>query len=446
MIIDDVKNFTIKVLQENLIVNSNGNTWTPIIDNIQPAIDDLNTTEQNPGTVWIPQMDEIQYTAIKASSYLTLEGAGEEKTILHLADNVNCNMIENKDKTIGNQNITIKKMTLDGNGLNQDYYAHGNPNHLQYRNHALYFKACNNLTIENMGLIHPSCCGIYAWSPPGFGYNIKLDHLLVNNAGSILEGTGTTTCLPSGIWLECRDGSYIKNTTAHDCYSDGIVIETHWEQSPDGSNYSKNWLIDNCIAYNNYVGIWVEQVRDGIVQNCQTYNNTKTESYDDFGGGCGFVVGMCSFNILIKNLLSHGNLWRNVSLNPYHHITIEDSEIYNNLVDTDIHGFNWPGGGIVIGGAGVATQGWPQGRGWHTVKNSEIHDCQGYGIMSYSLEPKLLHNIINNVTKDGILIADNISSENTDGEVAHNTISNYGLNCIRNWLGDKVNIHDNECQ
>lgn len=84
---------------------------------IQEAINSLHA---DGGIVYIDPGTWILTEPIKVNSNITLEGFGGS-TRLYLADNSNCDMINNADPTNGNQGIVIRNLSLNGNGSGQTY-------------------------------------------------------------------------------------------------------------------------------------------------------------------------------------------------------------------------------------------------------------------------------------------------------------------------------------
>lgn len=105
------------------IINSNNKEWPPLGANIQAAIDDL----PNPagGTVYLPYAPDSNPLTITApiniDRNICLEGLGPRLTVIYLADNSNCNMINYNLPAayFPCHTMRISHIGLDGNIANQ---------------------------------------------------------------------------------------------------------------------------------------------------------------------------------------------------------------------------------------------------------------------------------------------------------------------------------------
>jgi hypothetical protein len=460
MTIDDSQIFVVQI-GPSLITNNKGNTWAPLISNIQPAVDDVGTpTQSNPGWVYLPAMDGIvQYAnRIRLPSYFTFFGAGRNNTILRLANQANCNMIENKNGTpygsaAGNHHITIQNMTLDCNGLNQTWTQN---NHREVHYHGIHLVNCHDITVNNLYIHNPQCEGICSqWnlnsSIQDWGYNMKVLNTEVDFAGQQFEGTtsvlGDAGFSMNGIYMWARDGSLVDNCVVHDCYCYGIELEPSWESaSPvDDTNWARNFTIQNCECYNNAGGIYTERTKHVTIQNNHTHNNYKYEASPSTGGPCGvgiFVAASC-YDVLVQKNNSHHNYF-NIRCHGFYDVKVLNNESYSTLAENPPIGTG-PCAGILVGSSkgGINVSG---ELGLHKIIGNNIHDILGRGIGATGKDSICTSNTITNVSGWGLLVYDWANNQICySGEVAYNTITKYGTLCINNWLTGPVYIHNNTC-
>lgn len=180
-----------------LICNSNGNCWEPTGENVQAAIDDLDS-----GTVWLPQGTfEIGSQRIELKSNISLLGSGIGSTILKKDGSGTMILLAEASK-----NFRIADMTLDGNRRG------GGTGHVMRTGFS------EDFILENLRIINPGGAGIYISNCENGIYSkitvTDTDHL--NHQGFGI--TGSDSLIFNDCILEdckqnmCLDMTQTKNT------------------------------------------------------------------------------------------------------------------------------------------------------------------------------------------------------------------------------------------
>jgi hypothetical protein len=159
------------------------------------------------------------------------------------------------------------------------------------------------------------------------------------------------------------------------------------------------------------------------------------------------VIGTSSFSITHLRCKAYDCGGVGFSANGFHDLTWDTCEAY----DIDSMGL-YSAGGIILGYRNTTTdQTTPVGN--YKVINCNIHDIHwttgcpsSHGIMLYGegtrgYNPIVNNNTINGVHNRGIYVVG--PADNTTGEIAYNTISNYGTCYTCTEPG--VSVHDNTC-
>jgi hypothetical protein len=80
---------------------------------------DLQYYIDNNEDIFLPAGNFIISSTIKIGSNKRIIGFGNQNTILRLADHVNTNMFTNADSALGNNDIRLENLIIDGNWKNQ---------------------------------------------------------------------------------------------------------------------------------------------------------------------------------------------------------------------------------------------------------------------------------------------------------------------------------------
>ena len=214
------------------ILSSNNSEYTADQAGLQAAIDDLPAAG---GWVSGPGM----HTIITISTPITVP---DNVKLMHLnlflANNSDCNMIENSDQVAGNTGITIQNCYLDGNKANQ---ASG---------HGIMFDEIENTTIEDVTAV-----------------DVKEHafHLLNGtlNARNAIKHCRAITAGNTGFYLRQLHGLLVEG-----CFAESIVGY--------GYHFVLGYSIRcvGCIARNNTDnGFYIESLQEGIFNDCVSNHN-----------------------------------------------------------------------------------------------------------------------------------------------------------------------------
>jgi len=345
---DDVSTF---------IRNSNGNYWAATGANIQSAIDDLS----NGGTVTLPEGTFAISTAVTVGDNVHLTGQGTA-TVLVLADGSDCDVIENSNRSNGNDNITISNLKVNAN-------KHGQTGTKHYQ--GITLAKCNHSTIKDVFVTNSYEAGIFLYD----GFFNMVDSCRITNAG---DKDGGSTSRSYGVSLEGENNSGIFN-----CYAENIGSaafnfgkgRTSFPATKAQQPY--NCSVIGCNAYNCSSGIWTEKLYYGVIS-----NNVVTDC-EDWGFGID-PKGISVFGG--SHLTIDGNVFRDAdsTLEGLWLQNCYSSVISNNVIEN------------IAGGDGIKSQG----------------DCD-YNIIN--------GNYIENVDDDGIYV---ITGENVT--ISDNTIKDAG--------------------
>lgn len=247
---------------------------------MQAAIYDLNGT--NGGKITIPTTTIILNFTLKIPDNVWIEGQGKNSNLV-LNDNKNCDMIRNYDRVNGNTGIKISNIVLDGNDDGQVYGIRINDNaHIN----GITFKYVSDSIIDN--------CYITNISNRGINSRYGTSNTIINTEVSWCGRTrNVVDCSAYGIWFEGEKNTKVKNCKIHDCYGGGIVFERPYKTK----NKSANFVIEECVCWNNFAGIWIENADNGTISNNECYNSWHTGAYNNsnpsgmvIGGGCKNIV------------------------------------------------------------------------------------------------------------------------------------------------------------
>lgn len=249
---------------------------------IQAAVDAAHAA--GGGTVYIPKgtyivsgHDEPSDGAIMLHDNITLIGEGMGQTVIKVADGWNQNItgVLRTQYGVGNENIEVSNLTIDGNRANTTGKVDG------------WFNG-------------------YAPGKIGHDNNIKLDSIEIMNC--------------KGYGFDPHEQTYnlsITNCVAHGNGLDGFVAD-----------FIVNGVYANNIAYDN------DRHGFNICTSSQDVVITGNQSYDN--GACGIVVQRGSENIAwvtgttITNNLIHDNAKDGILVKISNNTTISGNSIYSN--------------------------------------------------------------------------------------------------------------------
>ncbi len=457
----------------SFITNSNGGIWNATAANLQTAINDLNN---NTGWVYLPSIIDIS-AAIKIGNGCTLYSKSRVGG-LRLTNFANCSIIENYDQVNGNHNITIRGLTLDGNGQNQDAY---NINQQQEAKNGIeiyapYNRMNKDILIDDCAILNSECSAIVL----EMGERVSVLNTYIKDAGISFEGSAIPQSYASGIFILSVNDCLISGVTVDGAYACGITIETTYYYSDDDDidaeywNYSSDWIIENCITTNCMVGIYSENIKDGTIVNCVSHDNRKTEAYTNpaVAGGIRLVRAL---NTTVVGCVTN----RNGAATDSSSIAIDG---YNNMVtastvsDSMGYGIYTRGKNNKVSGNTVLTSGnegiYSTGKNniiqGNTIKNSvddairiehsttfpisenEYTDCSnniievttgagGYGIYCILPWASIIGNTIHSSFETGIYLG----ATANDTLISDNTITDSGDECIRVVSAQNVSIIGN---
>lgn len=300
---------------------------TKYFSSIQAAIDDLPSTG---GTVFVDAGTYTITSSITIPSNVSLIGEGKSSKIF-LAANSNVDLIQNADTTLGNENIIIENLEIDGNSANQAATP-------EYS--CIYFYKADNCKIRNCFIHdtislgtsdHRGCCvflddsdnnQISGCTLYGGGY----DNITIRNAshGNIVYGnTSHDAVLSSGVQSSktTKNGiaiaydNIVKGNVCYDNNNNGVVFHFTSNCIADSNICYGNGQIGvhlvegchNCIAtsnvcYGNADGI---RFQDGSSDNCIIANNncfSNTRYGIDLLGSDIVVVGNHCYNNTTANI------------------------------------------------------------------------------------------------------------------------------------------------
>jgi len=233
---------------------------------IQEAIDSLPPSG---GTVYIPAGTYVISTPIKVPSNVVLLGDGFD-TVLKLADEANCNVIENMH--LGewvDENIEIRNMQIDGNGETQTVRCNG-----------VYLDTAPNSRVEHMWVHNfprwTLSMGILIYRSPNavVRWNVVEDNkytgIMVQHSDSSLVSHNFLSRNHRGIYLPWTDDTRVQKNEMVNC-DEGIRIYASSSNNKIVANYvegsseegivithpecENNFIVGNRLV-NNEVDIW----------------------------------------------------------------------------------------------------------------------------------------------------------------------------------------------
>lgn len=302
--------------KKDVVLNIKENT--DITKNLQEAIQKSSGKK-----IIIPVGDYIISETILLINDTHISGAENHSTKLVFADAVNSNMFMNADATIGNSNITIENLWLDGNASQQ--YRPKKEKQLSFCNifylrksvkinlfnikatnckqTAMHFNNClgvriKNLQAEAMGWSGISTSGTDDIQATGiYIYDSGKDviHSAVHydgGVGSYFSGK-IKKCTGNGVMLDSKYAAFNKSVIEANCTEckRGVSL------SGDHHNQLSNVLIQNTKIIDCEVGILVSNSKDVFI------SSSNIQYSSEYGillqgkiGGCETVITNIDFN------------------------------------------------------------------------------------------------------------------------------------------------------
>ena len=285
------------------IRNSNGKYWAATGANIQNAIDDLNNES---GWVELPPCDIELTSPIDLGDGCWLRGAGNA-SILRLADDANCTMLRNYDRTNGNVFIRVSDIKLEGNSLGQDVWG-GSPNppydpFFSYT-HGVYLEKCTDCEIYGITTNDTQDCGVFA----GHCERINTHDCFFHNSGIAFDGVSTFEhYTAAGIYYYNTSDSIINDLIIDNPYSAGVIIEGEYAEYPHGTN---SVSVSDCVVTNTGCGYYTEDALHCVFDNCVVSCNQNNMCWSPYTvGSSGFKIrGTCS-DITLSNCIMTDSYW-----------------------------------------------------------------------------------------------------------------------------------------
>jgi hypothetical protein len=463
--------YIIKATLETLgkITNNLGQSWEATIDNLQPAINDSvggwlrlpyhhlfdniqtavvlpsNTTIYGNGSTFKPCADFFQQTYNDQGHWVAYKDNNRAVIINSVIDG---NNVTTPPTDMTDTNIHIYDLTVDGNAeenypqwkdYDQATCTGGSfpgtwdarcpiPDCWLYEPTVAYdcikFMRCDNSSLHNCRIINGADNGMF-WSD---GNNCLIENCEFGYFAEAWEGSGMCDmhhfCLyitshsegQPGTTYHGSDGFQIINSTFHDCYSDGLVFEGTMWSPVDPQRYPKNWYVKGCKAWNNYGGFWAEDAGPGTFEDCESYNNMKTEAYNTLmSGGIGFGVYNNAYGITFKNCKSHHNYFAGFQIYPWTGVTLDGCEAHdsqygivcgmganNTRTVVNIPNPVPPDDCLLLDQYPNVPYIAPLGK--TVIQNSHVWNVTGQGIISWGFEPTIINNTVENTGLQAIMV------------------------------------------
>jgi len=281
---------------------------------IQQQIDALG--EQG-GVVTLEAKTYVIRKTVILPNFVTLRGAGRDKTVLVLADETNDSVIRNelfsRGAMRGAHDVAIANLTIDANGKNQaENVSRG----------GIWFEYTYNYRIENVHLKNARAIGGIFTNPTHDIHNKAQKNYIVN---CIVEGTLENKPSPgahpgNGIWVTGHadnNNVLIKGNIVRDNFNNGIFAEDRIEcifveeNESSGNGNNGIWFCGvrysaikgNRIHHNRAAGILISQTK--WTQNNLVYGNVVHDN-----GAPGFVIDFTygpgeAYHVIVGNVFKN---------------------------------------------------------------------------------------------------------------------------------------------
>ncbi len=249
---------------------------------IQAAIDAVNAS--GGGMVFIKEGTYNLATALTNKSNVEIVGEEKNSTILKMGNNLNTTVFNNS--TEGLTGVTVKNLTVDGNGANQTSGGGG-----------LVANRINDLTIEKCVFKQSYNFNILIGSGTGTSLTGTLTFTL---GDTTVTGSGTlfTSQLSVGLIIKTAAGKFVRVTsiTSNTSLELDRAFEYTTESGVSASSYTGNLRcrIINCDFQGslNTDNVGLGLLVDGLIQGNSTHGS---------GGGYGFGPDHCFYTKFIGN-------------------------------------------------------------------------------------------------------------------------------------------------
>ena len=278
------------------IICSNGNYYTATAANLQTAINSLSNTT---GSVYIPTVITIT-TPIKVGRGCTLYSNGLGGLTQGNANNKT--LLTNYDNTSAlNNNITLKGLYFNQNGLNQAEADDAHPEHIK---NCIYFARTRDVRIEDCKINNTQGAGILLC----LCNNSIIQGNTLTHIGSPFVGTGKAANHVCGIYfVSCLHGT-AKNNIINDVYANGVTTEK-W--SSIAANIKSQFIsIEGNVISDCSYGIYPERSTNISIDNNVIDNCKKVEAYGAGLNG-GILFGAASLVSSVNDSTISGNLVSN---------------------------------------------------------------------------------------------------------------------------------------
>ena len=391
------------------IWNSKGHVYNATGANARIAINDLaNTT----GEVYIPSMITLTDT-LYVGEGCTLYGYGIGG--FTQANNNNKTLLKNYN---GKDDITIRGLRLEGNGINQpEWWTIASWTRFAY---GIYFTGSDNVRIEDCFINDSACGGILIYQ----GDNITIQNNKIWNSGKLYKDSGSalTQWQANHVYTYNCSNVLIENNDCFYSYACGIVVEGELSAPMAWREY--NWIVNGNTVIDTGYGYYFEDVRDGLCSDNIAYYCDDTQVYGTAAGyrlapactrvtlsgnkayNCVYGYQNGASNITFNGCESYsssnvgtGDFYNGGVLNKFYHCISDDpasSGFYN-----DAGGYNVTFDGCyVYGGAsyGVKISAWTLSRkaGYAIIENCVFNDMTSYPILCYGDNTTIKSNTITN--------------------------------------------------
>ena len=311
---------TISKLNNVIIVD--GIHYPKTSTGIQNAI---NALPEEGGKVFLPEGTYQVSSTILIPSNVTLEGAHTSSTILYLADNSHCNVIQNQDTTNGNTNITLRNFKIDGNDAGNDGTDLSGIN----------FNNITNSKIENVWVYDVEDYGIFSDNSS----DIFITGCIFesNNRGNFLGSNyAYRHIIANNYFLSNSYGIFFAWQTDYHLII-GNVFKDNGISVYLFSSTDYNVVIGNEFYGETSAGVYIRNSSNNIISNNAFYNSGTAEESKGSIWVRG-VDGSPSHNLITSNQIYHSN--------GYAGINIENSNCENNYISNNYISGNWNAGEI----------------------------------------------------------------------------------------------------
>jgi len=241
------------------------------------------------GTVTLEARTYVLKDSITLKSNLTIQGAGQDKTVVRLADGVfvrkgemvtTAANIQAVFEGHGAHDIAIKGMTIDGNAQNNEFVGE-----------CIFLATTYNYDLQDLHIVNSRGFGgiytnLFDHEEKIFGKNYIIDCLIEGNLPAMDRDA------PYG------HGIYITSKGNNNVMMKRLVCRNHWGSGIHLEDFVRYQFVEDCDLYNNQQhGLWMAIVSDSVVRNCRIHHNQRGIS----------VTPMSYRNLFINNDIYENN-------------------------------------------------------------------------------------------------------------------------------------------